>query len=141
MCTGCSHERFADLCVTSNFSFLRAAAHPEELVETAKELGHAGIGIADRNSLAGIVRAHAIAKELEFPLAVGARLVFRDGTPDILAYPKDRPAYARLTRLLTIGNRRAPKGECWLDFDDFVNHCEGLQAIVMPLISSRCRAG
>ena len=107
-------SEFAELCAASNFSFLRAAAHPEELVETAKALGLAGIGIADRNSLAGIVRAHAIAKELEFPLAVGARLVFRDGTPDILAYPKDRPAYARLTRLLTIGNRRAPKGECWL---------------------------
>ncbi|MGL4488492.1 MAG: error-prone DNA polymerase [Rhizobiaceae bacterium] len=123
---------FADLCVTSNFSFLRAAAHPEELVETAKELGHAGIGIADRNSLAGIVRAHATAKEQQLKLAVGARLVFQDGTPDLFAYPKDRPAYARLTRLLTIGNRRAPKGECWLNFEDFLSHVEGLQAIVIP---------
>jgi error-prone DNA polymerase len=127
---------FAELCAASNFSFLRAAAHPEELVETAKQLGHKGIGIADRNSLAGIVRAHAIAKELEFPLAIGARLVFRDGTPDILAYPKDRPAYARLTRLLTVGNRRAPKGECWLDLQDFLNHCQGLQAIIAPQIQA-----
>lgn len=123
---------FADLCVTSNFSFLRAAAHPEELVEHAKELGHIGIGIADRNSLAGIVRAHAMAKEQALKLAIGARLVFQDGTPDIFVYPKDRPAYSRLTRLLTIGNRRAPKGECWLNFEDFHQYCEGLQAIVIP---------
>jgi error-prone DNA polymerase len=123
---------FADLCVTSNFSFLRAAAHPEELVETAKELGHIGIGIADRNSLAGIVRAHAVAKEQELKLAVGARLVFQDGTPDLFVYPKDRPAYSRLTRLLTIGNRRAPKGECWLYFEDFLERNEGLQTIVIP---------
>ncbi len=123
---------FADLCVSTNFSFLRAASHAEELVETAKALGHSGIGIADRNSLAGIVRAHSVAKEQGLQLAVGARLVFRDGTPDILAYPKDRPAYSRLTRLLTLGNRRAPKGECWLDFEDFLNHCGGLQAIVIP---------
>ncbi len=123
---------FADLCVSTNFSFLRAASHAEELVETAKALGHAGIGIADRNSLAGIVRAHSVAKEQGLRLAVGTRLVFRDGTPDILAYPKDRPAYSRLTRLLTLGNRRAPKGECWLDFEDFLSHCQGLQAIVIP---------
>jgi error-prone DNA polymerase len=123
---------FVDLCVTSNFSFLRAAAHPEELVEYAKELGHVGIGIADRNSLAGIVRAHAAAKEQELKLAVGARLVFQDATPDIFVYPKDRPAYSRLTRLLTIGNRRAPKGQCWLNFEDFLSHAEGLQAILIP---------
>jgi error-prone DNA polymerase len=123
---------FADLCVSTNFSFLRAASHAEELVEQAKALGHAGIGIADRNSLAGIVRAHSVAKEQALRLAVGVRLVFRDGTPDILAYPKDRLAYSRLTRLLTIGNRRAPKGECWLDFEDFLNYCIGLQAIVVP---------
>ncbi len=127
---------FVDLCVSTNFSFLRSAAHPEELVATAKNLNHVGIGIADRNSLAGIVRAHVIAKEVELPLAVGARLVFRDGTPDILAYPKDRAAYSRLTRLLTDGNRRAPKGECWLDFVDFLNRCEGMQAIVIPALAT-----
>ncbi len=129
---------FAELCVTTNFSFLRAAAHPEELVERAKELGHAGVGVADRNSLAGIVRAHAIAKKLNLRLAVGVRLVFRDATPDILVYPKDRPAYSRLTRLLTLGNRRAPKGECWLEFIDFMSHCEGLQAIVTADLVKGC---
>jgi error-prone DNA polymerase len=114
--------RFIELGVTTNFSFLRAASHPQEFVMRAKELGHVGIGIADRNSLAGMPRAHAKAKEEGFKLAVGVRLVFRDGTPDILVYPKDRAAYGRLTRLLTIGNRRAPKGECWLDFPDFLEH-------------------
>jgi error-prone DNA polymerase len=126
---------FTELCVTTNFSFLRGASHGEEWVRQAKALGLAGLGIADRNSLAGIVRAHATAKEAELRLAVGARLVFRDGTPDIFVYPKDRAAYARLTRLLTIGNRRAPKGACWLDFSDFLDHAEGQQAIVTPLLS------
>ncbi len=125
---------FAELCASTNFSFLRAASHGEELIERAKELDYPGIGIADRNSLAGIVRAHSVAKEQGLRLAVGVRLVFRDGAPDVLVYPKDRPAYSRLTRLLTLGNRRAPKGECWLDFEDFLKSCEGLQAIVAPVI-------
>jgi len=127
---------FAELAVTTNFSFLRGASHPEELVLQAKALGLAGIGVADRNTLAGVVRAHAAAKEHGVRLAVGARLVFRDGTPDILVYPKDRAAYGRLTRLLTIGNRRAPKGECWLGFTDFLAHAEGQQAIVAPVIAA-----
>ncbi|MDB5550250.1 MAG: polymerase [Rhizobium sp.] len=136
-------SRFFELCTTTNFSFLRAASHPEEFVERAWELGYAGIGIADRNTLAGVVRAHAKAKEMyseakkegkshNVRLAIGARLVFRDGTPDIVVYPKDREAYGRLTRLLTIGNRRASKGECFLDFSDFLDHAEGQRAIVIP---------
>ncbi len=124
---------FAELCVTTNSSFLRGASHPEELVSQANAHGLTGLGIADRNTLAGVVRAHAAAKETGVRLAVGARLAFRDGTPDILVYPRDRAAYGRLTRLLTVGNRRAPKGECWLDFEDFLSHAEGLQAIVVPL--------
>ncbi|MBL8542818.1 MAG: error-prone DNA polymerase [Hyphomonadaceae bacterium] len=126
---------FAELCVTTNFSFLRGASHPEELAFQAKALGLAGLGVADRNSLAGVVRAHAAAKEAEVRLAVGARLVLRDGTPDIFVYPQNRPAYARLTRLLTIGNRRAPKGECWLDLEDFLAHAEGQQAIIAPTLA------
>ena len=132
---------FAELCATTNFSFLRGASHPEELVFQAKAIGLAGLGVADRNSLAGVVRAHAAAKEAkskgaDLRLAIGARLVFRDGTPDIFVYPKDRAAYARLTRLLTIGNRRAPKGECWLDFEDFLAHAEGQQAIIAPILAA-----
>ncbi|MGE0044293.1 MAG: error-prone DNA polymerase [Hyphomonadaceae bacterium] len=121
---------FAELAIETNFSFLRAASHPEEIVEHAKALGLAGIGVADRLTLAGIVRAHVAAKEHDVPLIVGARLAFTDGAPEIAAYPRDRAAYARLTRLLTIGNRRAPKGECWLMHEDFLAHAEGLQAIV-----------
>ena len=123
---------FVELCTTTNFSFLRAASHPEEFVEQAKALGHAGIGIADRNSLAGMPRAHAKARDEKFKLAVGVRLVFRDGTPDILVYPRDRAAYGGLTRLLTIGNRRAKKGDCLLDLQDFLDHAEGQRAIIIP---------
>ncbi len=131
---------FAELCVTTNFSFLRGAAHAEEFASEAKALGLCGIGVADRNTLAGAVRAHAAAKEAGLSLAVGAGLVFRDGAPDIFCYPQDRTAYGRLTRLLTLGGRRAPKGECWLDFDDFLSAAEGQQAIVAPEIAAGAAA-
>ena len=125
---------FAEFAVTSNFSFLRGASHPEEMVAAAAALGYAGIGIADRNSLAGVVRAHVHAREHTSPMRVvtGARLVFNDLTPDILAYPRDRAAYGRLARLLTLGNRRAIKGDCELGLADVLAHAEGLQLIVMP---------
>ncbi len=129
---------FAELCVTTNFSFLRSGSHPEEMVEQAAVLGLAGIGIADRNTLAGVVRAHMKAKAVkeemgaDIRVIVGSRLVFRDGTPDLVVYPKDRAAFANLTRLLTIGNRRAPKGQCWLDFADYLAHAQGLQTILIP---------
>jgi len=132
---------FAELAATTNFSFLRGASHPEELALEAKALGLAGIGVADRNTLAGVVRAHAAAKEYGVRLAVGARLVFRCGAPDILVYPKDRAAYGRLTRLLTTGNRRAPKGECLLDLDDLLAHAEGQQMIVAPVIPAGATPG
>src|SRR5437763_893443 len=100
---------FAELAVTTNFSFLRGGSHPEELVGQAIALGLKGIGIADRNRLAGVVRAHVFVREntelaKNFRVVTGARLVFADGTPDILAYPCDRAAYGRLSKLLTIGN-------------------------------------
>ncbi|HYD89218.1 MAG TPA: error-prone DNA polymerase [Vitreimonas sp.] len=129
---------FAELCVTTNFSFLRSGSHPEEMVEQAAAIGLAGIGVADRNTLAGVVRAHVKAKSIReergaaIRVIVGARLAFRDGAPDLIVYPKDRAAYSNLTRLLTIGNRRAPKGECWLDFADYLAHAEGLQTILVP---------
>ena len=109
--------RFAELAAATNFSFLRGASHPEEMVARAAELGLSGIGIADRNTLAGVVRAHVFARENRAAMAgtrvvPGARLAFIDGTPDVLAYPKDRAAYGRLCRILTAGNLRAPKGEC-----------------------------
>ena len=110
---------YAELQVTSNFSFLRGASHPDELVLTAAALGHPAIAITDRNSLAGIVRAHHAAKTVGIRLVVGVRLDLEDGT-SLLAYPQDRAAYGRLTRLLTLGKRRAAKGECHLDYADVV---------------------
>ena len=86
---------FAELCVTTNFSFLQGASHAAELVQRAAELGLSAIGVADRNTLAGVVRAHTAAKEAGLKLLVGARLVPLEG-PEILAYPMDRTAYGRL---------------------------------------------
>jgi error-prone DNA polymerase len=116
--------RYAELQVTTNFSFLRGASHPDELVLTAAALGHKAIAITDRNSLAGIVRAHHAVKEVGIRLVVGCRLDLRDGT-SLLAFPEDRAAYGRLTRLLTLGKRRALKGECHLDYADVVAHGAG----------------
>ena len=100
---------YAEFAVTTNFSFLRGASHAEELVDRAKTLGLAGIGIADRNSVAGVVRAHQAAKEAGLKCAPGARLAFADGTPDILAYPQDRAAWGRLSssRSANVAPRRA----------------------------------
>jgi error-prone DNA polymerase len=122
---------YVDLQVTTNFSFLRGASHPDELVVTAAALGHRAIAITDRNSLAGIVRAHHAAKEVGLRLVVGCRLDLRDGT-SLLAFPEDRAAYGRLTRLLTLGKRRAPKGECHLDYADVVAHSDGQIVIALP---------
>jgi error-prone DNA polymerase len=127
---------YAELAVTTNYSFLRGASHPGQFVGQAAALGHAAIGITDRNSLAGVVRAHE--KWTKLPpatrprLLVGARLVFRDGTPDILAYPRDRAGYGKLCRLLSLGKSRAPKGDCFLDFTDLPEFRDGLLLIVMP---------
>src|SRR5580700_2989134 len=122
---------YAELQVTSNFSFLRGASHPDELVRQAALFGFAAIAITDRNSLAGIVRAHQAAKETGIRLIVGVRLDLRDGT-SLLAFPEDRAAYGRLTTLLTLGKRRAPKGECHLDYGDVVAHGAGLVVALLP---------
>ncbi len=132
--------KYAELQVTTNYSFLRGGSHPGELVERAIELGHAAIGIADRNTLAGVVRAYAaiqehyedsdLQQEQRIKLLVGTRLETRDGY-SLLAYPMDVEGYKRLSRLLTLGNRRAAKGECDLSFEDLAQHAEGLLAIVL----------
>jgi error-prone DNA polymerase len=124
---------YFEFAVASNFSFLRGASHPEELMLQATHVGLAGIGLCDRNSVSGVVRAHLIKREKQLPLAYhpGARLVFADGTPDVLAYPRDRPAWGRLCRLLTRGNLRAKKGDCILYRNDLLEHVEGLELIVM----------
>lgn len=135
---------FAELAVTTNFSFLRGASHPGDFVCRAVELGYPGLGIADRNSLAGVVRAHGMLEDLKdalaqegmaplpFTLALGARLVFMDESPDVIAYPTNRAGWAKLCRLLTTGNRRAEKGECHLWPCDLLADCADFALIAMP---------
>ena len=141
---------YAELAVATNFSFLRGASRPEELGVAAAVQGHSAIGIADRNSVAGVVRAYDALGQLkagvipgdsgEMPepliawpkLLVGARLVFNDGTPDILAYPVDRESYGRLCRLISRGKLRAEKGDCTLFFEDLVEFHDGLLLAVIP---------
>ncbi len=132
---------YAELATATNFSFLRGASHPEELVAQAAQMGLAGIGIADRNSVAGVVRAHVYAREHRetlgiFRVVAGARLVFDDDTPDIIAYPQDRAAWGRLCRMLTQANLRADKGKSLLRLDDLIEYAEGLLLIVMERSSA-----
>ena len=122
---------YAELSVTTNFSFLRGASHARELVMRAAELGHVAIGIADRNTMAGIVRAHVAAKEVGLRLLVGARLVPEDG-PEIITYPMDRSAYGRLSRLLSEGKMKAAKGACHLTLSEILNASEGQILIAIP---------
>ncbi len=123
---------YAELQVTTNFGFLRGASQPGELVTTAKALGMAAIGVAERNSLAGVVRAWAKGREIGQRVLTGCRLDFADGTPGVLCYPTDREAWGRLTRLLTIGQRRVKKGECELTHRDLLDHGEGQLLLVTP---------
>jgi error-prone DNA polymerase len=117
--------------VATNFSFLRGASHPEELVETAARLGHRAVAVADRNTLAGVVRAHIAAKREGIRLVIGARLVLEDGF-QTLAFPTDRAAYGRLSRLLTLGKLRTEKGDCAIGFDDLLAHGEGQIFVALP---------
>ncbi len=122
---------YAELAVTTNFSFLRGASHPDEMVAAADEIGLAAIGIADRNSFAGVVRAFDEARRRNIQLLVGTRLVTADGF-EAIAYPTDRQAYGRLCQLLTRGNRKAKKGECHLSFEDILAASEGQIFIALP---------
>lgn len=129
--------RYAELQATTNFSFLRGASHPHELVITADALKIEAVGIVDRNSLAGVVRAWRAKEKLrkggsKVRALTGCRLDFADGTPSLLCYPSDREAYGRLTRLLTVGQRRSLKGECELHWEDFLAHAEGQLVLVVP---------
>ena len=134
---------FAELVAATNFSFLRGASHPSDMVAQAIQLGMTGIGIADRNTVAGVVRAHVALKEareeigrdIDFKLVAGARLAFVDETPDIIAYPATRYGWGRLTRLLSRGNLRSEKGGCILRFADLLEFLDDLLLIVMPYAS------
>jgi error-prone DNA polymerase len=118
---------YAELDVTSNFSFLRGASHPDELVYTAAELGYRAIAITDRHTLAGAVRAYSAAKSCGMKLLIGSRIPLTDG-PELLVWATDRASYGRLCRMLTLGKRRVEKGECRLSVNDFLEHSEGLIA-------------
>jgi error-prone DNA polymerase len=119
---------FAELQTTTNYSFLRGASHPEELFAQAATLGLPALGVTDRNSVAGIVRAWEAARATSLRLVAGCRIDLTDGTA-LLLYPTDRPAWSRLCRLLTLGNGRGGKGACLLDWDDVAAAAEGLLAI------------
>ena len=168
-----STPAYAELASASNFSFLHGASHPKDLVLTAILRGHTGLGLADRNTVAGVVRAWSALRTIRedglsppdvvrdgggpgevtyvedplndaalsqmvmeraaaFKLVTGARLVFNDGTPDVIAYPETRAGWGRLTRLLTLGNRRAVKGRCEIGLRDLLAAPEDLLLILMP---------
>ena len=118
---------YAELHCKTNFSFLEGASHPDELVRRAAELGYQALAITDRNSLAGVVRAHGAAKDVGLKLIIGAEIT-PDDAPPVVLWATDRAAYGRLSRLITLGRRRAPKGECRLRFDDIAQHAAGLLA-------------
>ena len=122
---------YAELVVTTNFSFLRGASHPQEMVAAADELGCFAIGIADRNSFAGVVRAFDEARNRKIKLLVGTRLVTIDGF-EAVAYPTDRAAYGRLCKLITAGNLKAKKGECHLTFEQILSASAGQILIAIP---------
>ena len=124
---------YAELQVSSNFSFLRGASHPQELMAAAAEAGIAAVALTDRNTLSGIVLAHTFLKktpDAHTRFVVGCRLDLSDGG-SLLCYPTNRAAYGRLTRLLTLGKRRAAKGECDLSLNDMAEHSEG-QRLILP---------
>ncbi|MHA4896293.1 error-prone DNA polymerase [Pedobacter sp. PWIIR3] len=116
---------YSELQVTSNFSFLRGASHAMELVNQAAAFGYKKLAVTDRNTLAGIVRAHAAAREKDIQLIPACRLDLLDG-PSLLAYPTDREAYGRLSALLTKGNLRAEKGSCHISRSDVYEHAKGI---------------
>ncbi|MFO0871050.1 MAG: error-prone DNA polymerase [Pirellulales bacterium] len=118
---------YAELHCKTNFSFLEGASHADELLARAAELGYAALAVTDRNTLAGVVRAHGAAKEWGVSLLVGAELQLRDAPP-VVVWAADRASYGRLARLLTVGRRRAPKGECWLTWEDLAGYAAGLLA-------------
>src|SRR5215475_5718201 len=125
--------QYAELQVSSNFSFLHGASHPQELVNAANEYRHYAIALTDRNTLSGIVLAHSTLKklkELHTRFIVGCRLDLSNGE-SLLCYPTNRKAFGKLTQLLTLGRRRASKGECLLELADVIQYAEG-QHFILP---------
>jgi error-prone DNA polymerase len=125
------YSRYTELQVTTNFTFLRGASHPEEMVEHAGALGHAAIGVTDRNTFAGVVRAFVAAKKHGIRLITGCRIDLLDG-PSLLAFPTDLNSYERISALITSGNLRAEKGDCHLYKADVYQHAKGSKFVVVP---------
>lgn len=123
---------FYEIGLRSNFSFLDGASHAEELVERALLLEISGLGLADRNTVAGVVRMHAAAKLNGLEFRPGARLVFDDETPELLAYPINRKGWGNLCRMLSEGNLRSKKGVCTLGEKDLQAWSEDLLLVAMP---------
>ncbi|RWN13706.1 error-prone DNA polymerase [Mesorhizobium sp.] len=128
---------YAEFGIQSNFSFLRGASKPEELVVTAKFHGFSSIGLADRNTVAGVVRAWQQARVEKLPYHPGCRLVFCDGTPDILAYPRDRKGWGHLCRMLTQANQRDEneKGATLLELNDLLEWGDLMSLAILPNLS------
>ena len=122
---------YAELQVTTNFSFLRGASHPEEYIDRAAALGYTALAITDRNTLAGIVRAHVAAKAKGMRIIPACRLDLIDG-PSLLAYPTNKDAYGKLSALLSTGNLRAEKGSCHLYKSDVYAHTDGVLFVAVP---------
>ena len=125
---------YAELNVLSNFSFLEGGSHPEELIERAAFLGYRAIALTDRNTLAGVVRFHTAAKAKGIQAIIGARIDIEDGA-SFICLPKDRSAYSRLSKLLTLGKRRAQKSMCKLWRSDIVEYLQGQILIILPPLS------
>jgi error-prone DNA polymerase len=122
---------YSELHTTTNFSFLRGASHPEELIDQAATLGYTSIAVTDRNTFAGLVRAHVAAKKTKTRLISGCRLDLIDG-PSLLAFPTDLAAYSQLSNLLTVGNLRTEKGHCHLYRSDVYGYAKGWKLVLLP---------
>jgi len=131
---------YAELQVTTNYSFLRGASHPEELFAQAAAYGITALGVTDHNSVAGMVRAWQAAKATGVRLVPGCRLGLRDGTA-LLAYPTDLSAWSRLCQLLTLGKARTGKGGCDLDWPDLDAGGAGLLYTLLPGINMATEIG
>ena len=118
---------YAELHCKTNFSFLEGASHADELISRALSLGYSALAVTDRNSLSGVVRAHTAAKDAALKLIIGAEITLTDA-PAVVLWATDRAAYGRLSRLITIGRRRAEKGDCILQWQDVADHAQGLIA-------------
>ncbi len=122
---------YVELQVASHFSFLRGASSPEELFAAAALLGHRAMGLADWNTVAGVVRGWDGQKATGVRMIAGSRVELTDGRA-LLLYPRTRPAWSRLTRLLSIGKGRGGKGKCILEWADVAAHADDMIGILLP---------